>query len=298
MTAQLKSLTPELSAVHRFGALLRRWRIGAGYSQPELAAKLYTSKSTLSRAETGVRPLPRDLAERCDELLGARGALKAAWHRADSSRTNRARGGQVRRGSAMGHYVGSLCSFALRSRHAETTVPGSKSAAPMSSHLTSDPVVERADLVGRRDRGRAIVFGKWEPGRYSLPLVGDVLPDPPPAGPRPRVSARVRPGTRALAYLRAAAWPYGPAPRSTTPRRSRDGRPIMSNFVWSVAWRDQRLDAACTDMQAGLLLRHSGGDTRWCVVQMSTAAMPSSLPTLRRAHDVVLAFRGDAVRWV
>lgn len=34
---------------------------------------------------------------------------------------------------------------------------------------------------------------------------------------------------------------------------SRDWRPVVSDFLWSLAWRDHRLDSACTDVQAGLL---------------------------------------------
>jgi hypothetical protein len=30
-------------------------------------------------------------------------------------------------------------------------------------------------------------------------------------------------------------------------------RPVVSDFLWSMAWRDHRLDSACTDVQAGLL---------------------------------------------
>lgn len=34
---------------------------------------------------------------------------------------------------------------------------------------------------------------------------------------------------------------------------SREWRPDVSDFLWSLAWRDHRLDSACTDVQAGLL---------------------------------------------
>src|SRR6185312_2838099 len=85
---KLKALTPELTPVHRFGAELRRLRIRAGVSQPQLASALYTSKSTLSRAETGVRLLARDLAEACDSLVQAGGLLISAWE--DAARADTA----------------------------------------------------------------------------------------------------------------------------------------------------------------------------------------------------------------
>lgn len=79
MAARLKSLTPELTPLHKFGAELRRLRIRAGMSQPQLASALYTSKSTVSRAETGVRLLAPDLVESCDTLVQAKGLLVSAW---------------------------------------------------------------------------------------------------------------------------------------------------------------------------------------------------------------------------
>ena len=88
MVAKLKTLTPDLTPVHRFGAELRRLRIRAGMSQPQLASAVYTSKSTLSRAETGVRLLARDLAEACDTLVDAGGLLISAWE--DAARADTA----------------------------------------------------------------------------------------------------------------------------------------------------------------------------------------------------------------
>lgn len=79
MAARLKALTPELTAIHKLGAELRRARIRAGMSQPELASALYTSKSTVSRAETGVRLLARDLVEVWDDLVQAEGLLISMW---------------------------------------------------------------------------------------------------------------------------------------------------------------------------------------------------------------------------
>jgi transcriptional regulator with XRE-family HTH domain len=199
MSARLKPLTPELSAVHRFGALLRSLRIEAGLSQPKLSAKLYTSKSTLSRAETGVRLLARDLAEVCDELLGAGGALLAAWRNAESVPTIDSPGERPRRPSTL---IPSLRRLALQACSAMGGFDPSFPAAPKTRRAEAFPASARTSF-GRRDRERPLSPGRAERGRYPLPPVGDALPAPPPAGVVPRVVARSRPGAR------------GPAPRGS-----------------------------------------------------------------------------------
>ncbi|MGH3854647.1 MAG: helix-turn-helix domain-containing protein [Pseudonocardiaceae bacterium] len=60
-----------------FGPELRRLRIAADLSLTRLAGSLHYSKGHVSKLETGLqRPTP-ELAQRCDTLLGARGALAA-----------------------------------------------------------------------------------------------------------------------------------------------------------------------------------------------------------------------------
>jgi len=58
-----------------FGADLRRRRIAAGMSLSELAGKVYCSRSFLSRVENGRRRASPELAQLCDEVLRAKGAL-------------------------------------------------------------------------------------------------------------------------------------------------------------------------------------------------------------------------------
>ncbi|MGW1210286.1 helix-turn-helix domain-containing protein [Streptomyces sp. NPDC002499] len=58
-----------------FGAELRRRRIAAGLSLSELAGKVYCSRSFLSRVENGRRRASLELAQLCDEVLRAKGAL-------------------------------------------------------------------------------------------------------------------------------------------------------------------------------------------------------------------------------
>jgi len=60
-----------------FGAELRRRRCERGLSLAQLASLVHYSKGYLSRVETGERPMPAELAVRCDEVLEAGGALAA-----------------------------------------------------------------------------------------------------------------------------------------------------------------------------------------------------------------------------
>jgi transcriptional regulator with XRE-family HTH domain len=60
-----------------FGPELRRLRVAADLSLTRLAGLLHYSKGHVSKVETGLkRPTP-ELAQRCDALLGAQGALAA-----------------------------------------------------------------------------------------------------------------------------------------------------------------------------------------------------------------------------
>ncbi|MBR7825831.1 helix-turn-helix domain-containing protein [Actinospica sp. MGRD01-02] len=191
MVARLKPLTPDSSAVHRFGAVLRHLRIEAGLSQPELAAKIYTSKSTLSRAETGVRLLPRDLAEACDTLFSANGVLTSTWRRADSGCATKAQ--RIQRGNASGLCVGSLCSFALRTRCAQDLASGGSLTVQANRHAASNSIHGCADFVWRRDSRRTIAPGRTLPAWHRLSLAGRVLSDP---RSRSRLPAGLRPGAR------------------------------------------------------------------------------------------------------
>ncbi|WP_326821169.1 helix-turn-helix domain-containing protein [Streptosporangium sp. NBC_01756] len=71
----LKELDPGTSPIALFGYELRRYRQEAGLSQSKLARRMGYSLGTVSMAETGRRPPTEDFARRCDEALGAEGAL-------------------------------------------------------------------------------------------------------------------------------------------------------------------------------------------------------------------------------
>lgn len=191
MSARLKPLTPEISAVHRFGALLRRLRIEAGYSQPELSSKLYTSKSTLSRAETGVRLLARDLAEACDELLGANGSLLAAWPATISAPTADLPGERTRGRRTAGSCIPSPCVLALWSRSAHVGGFGRQSTVRSNGWCARSRLAKARRAESVRDCGRVFMPGQAKQGRYPLHTVGDAL-SAPPRGVSSRIVARSR----------------------------------------------------------------------------------------------------------
>ncbi len=74
-----KSLDPSLSAQHRFGAELRRWRELRGLSQAALARLIHVSPDLVAKVEKAARRPSSALAETCDELLGANGSLAVLW---------------------------------------------------------------------------------------------------------------------------------------------------------------------------------------------------------------------------
>lgn len=62
-----------------FGNLLRLLRENAGLTQKDLAEKVFCSPSLLSAIETGHKPAKRDLVDRADRELDAKGALLTVW---------------------------------------------------------------------------------------------------------------------------------------------------------------------------------------------------------------------------
>lgn len=219
MSAHLKLLTPERSAVHRFGALLRGLRIEAGFSQPELSARLYTSKSTLSRAETGVRLLARDLVEACDELLGAAGTLLAEWLNAGSARVLDSPGDRPPRPTSARKrtLIPHLYRLALRTSGAGSALGSDVQPSPKARRVEVLLAVARA-VQGRRERDRPQSPGRAKHGRYPLPLLGVALPVPPPAGAVPREATRSRP------------WVRGPAPSGSAGGGSPDSSSVLVRF--------------------------------------------------------------------
>jgi DNA-binding XRE family transcriptional regulator len=79
-------LTPDLSARHRFGAELRRWRIERGLTHRSVAASVWHSTESMAKVEKGERWPSFDLTMRCDQVLDTGGALIALWPAVEQER--------------------------------------------------------------------------------------------------------------------------------------------------------------------------------------------------------------------
>ena len=79
MSPPERELSPDRSPLDRFGYELRKWRKTDGLSQARLGALAHVSGHLVHKIEIADRRPSRDFAVRCDEALGARGALIRAW---------------------------------------------------------------------------------------------------------------------------------------------------------------------------------------------------------------------------
>ncbi|MGH3933076.1 MAG: helix-turn-helix domain-containing protein [Pseudonocardiaceae bacterium] len=68
-------LTPHENLHHYWGAELRTLRVARGLSLVELGHQLHCDPSYLAKIERAERPIPAKLAESCDQVLEAHGAL-------------------------------------------------------------------------------------------------------------------------------------------------------------------------------------------------------------------------------
>jgi len=68
-----------VNPLRTFGAELRAHRSKAGWSQAELASRLYISPSLASALENGTRVPKRDLAELCDSIFATTGTFARLW---------------------------------------------------------------------------------------------------------------------------------------------------------------------------------------------------------------------------
>ncbi|MFD0748166.1 helix-turn-helix transcriptional regulator [Phytohabitans flavus] len=66
-------------ASRRFRGELRRWRTRKGMTQRALADRVRFSRETVAAVESGRRYGSRELAVRCDEVLGTGGLLASLW---------------------------------------------------------------------------------------------------------------------------------------------------------------------------------------------------------------------------
>ena len=86
MGRKRRVLTPERSAVHRWGAELRARRDECGLSLAALGRAARYDASYLGRVERGEQFATRAVAQACDLVLGAGGELVRSWQAADRER--------------------------------------------------------------------------------------------------------------------------------------------------------------------------------------------------------------------
>lgn len=79
MGQRARQLRPSASALHYFGAELRRLRVAAGISQDRLGGLVNYSGDLVRRVETADRVPSERFVDGCDEVLGAEGALTSLW---------------------------------------------------------------------------------------------------------------------------------------------------------------------------------------------------------------------------
>jgi hypothetical protein len=81
-----RALTPELSARHRFGAELRRWRIERGLTHRALGCLVWHSTESVAKVEKGQRWPSLDFTRRCERVLATGGALTTLWPAVEQQR--------------------------------------------------------------------------------------------------------------------------------------------------------------------------------------------------------------------
>ncbi|MEV0005613.1 helix-turn-helix domain-containing protein [Micromonospora sp. NPDC050980] len=76
MPQRPRTLTPDASPRHLFGALLREWRQLRNFSQAHLAGLVYVSADLIAKVEKAFRWPPAGFAARCDVVLNTGGVLE------------------------------------------------------------------------------------------------------------------------------------------------------------------------------------------------------------------------------
>jgi len=104
MAQALKTLEPTTSPLHFFGSEVRRLRQHLEMSQAELGRKLLHSKDLVGKIEAAQRVPSRDFVNRCDEILGAEGALRRMWPMLERERHLRASKEPARPATAEAHF--------------------------------------------------------------------------------------------------------------------------------------------------------------------------------------------------
>lgn len=89
MGGPVDRLDPVVAARQAAGRELARLRRGARLSQQQLGSRIGYSRGQVGGAEAGTQRTAEPFWRRCDEVLGARGALKAAYDRIEGARKER-----------------------------------------------------------------------------------------------------------------------------------------------------------------------------------------------------------------
>ena len=105
MGRQRRVLTPDRSAVHRFGAELRALRDERRLSLAALGRQTAYDASYLARLERGDQFATLAVAQACDQALGAGGVLVRLWEAADRERRRPGGPGTPPGGEASGELV-------------------------------------------------------------------------------------------------------------------------------------------------------------------------------------------------
>lgn len=128
MCARMRPLTPERSAHHHLGALLRLHRCALGLSQEALGRRVLASGSLIRKIEHAQRRPHGDLIRLLDNVLRCDGNLVDAWHLATDPETRSAASASTSR------YQGTTTSGPL---HAPSTSSPEAVSAPR--HRTRRP---------------------------------------------------------------------------------------------------------------------------------------------------------------
>ena len=76
----------------KFGERIRKMRIELGMTQEELATRMgYTSKSTITKIEQGIRDVPQNKIAKFAEALGTTTAVLMGWVDEETGKKNDAR---------------------------------------------------------------------------------------------------------------------------------------------------------------------------------------------------------------
>jgi len=163
-----RHLTPQESALHLFGAELRRWRTKRGLSQAQLSAKTHYSSHTIGKIEIAARRPTDELARLLDDALDTGGVLARLMDLLSPSGPGNKRAPQIQivdgwpqsRADTV-DAVTNLWTADLRRRSVITAVWAAAAVAEPLRRWLSDPVDDDAGKAGRHRVGQADVDVLW-----------------------------------------------------------------------------------------------------------------------------------------